>query len=291
MVTLGVDRSMLVLPVIANAVNGVEAALSEAGAEFRLIHVPDPTDVPASLTNLSLDGVILLGPLQGRLLADTHSKLLDRLQELPGVWLNGRPEGCQGDAVVANEWAIGCAAAEYLVAHGHRRLAIINPKPDHLLFTCREDGLLGRARRLGAEVRCFCDTPPGGWELPLTPPMHVEAVQRLVDRLLADDPRPTAVFAVADSVAVLVYRALTVRKVEVAAEISVISANNDEALIAGLHPRLTTFDVHAESMGRTAVRHLATRILGGRDDTELEITIPATRVERESVTSRKTGAR
>jgi DNA-binding LacI/PurR family transcriptional regulator len=134
MVTLGVDRSMLVLPVIANAVNGVEAALSEAGAEFRLIHVPD-------------------------------------------------------------------------------------------------------------------------------------------------------------SVAVLVYRALTVRKVEVAAEISVISANNDEAMIAGLHPRLTTFDVHAESMGRTAVRHLATRILGGRDDTELEITIPATRVERESVTSRKTGAR
>lgn len=289
MVTLGVDRSMLALPVIANAVNGVEAALSEAGADFRLIHVPDPGEVPASLKNLSLDGVILHGPLQGRLLADTHSKLLERLQTLPAVWLNGRPEGCQGDAVMANEWAIGCAAAEYLVAHGHRRLAIINPKPDHLLFTRREDGFLGRTRRLGADVRCFCDTPPEGWELPLTPPLHVEAVQRLVDRLLADDPRPTAVFAVADSVAVLVYRALMVRKVEVATEISVISANHDESLIAGLHPRLTTFDIHAEQMGQIAVRHLATRILGGDDDLDLEVTIPATLVEQESVACRKTG--
>jgi DNA-binding LacI/PurR family transcriptional regulator len=285
MVTLGVDRSLLALPVVATAINGVEAALSEAGVDFRLVHVPDPTDVPASLRNLALDGAVLLGPLQGRLLADTHSKLLDRLQGLPAVWLNGRPEGCLGDVVVADEWTIGRAAAEYLVARGHRRLAIVNPKPDHLLFTRREDGFLSHARRLGAEVQCFCDAPSEGWRLPLAPPLHVEAVQRLVDRLLDAQPRPTAVFAVADSVAVLVYRALAVRRVEVAAEVSVISGNNDEALIAALHPHLTTFDIHAEQMGRTAVRHLATRLLGGPHTTDVEVTIPATLIERDSVAS------
>ena len=285
MVSLGVDRSMLALPVVATAINGVEAALSEAGADFRLIHVPDPADVPASLRNLPLAGVILLGPLQGRLLADTRSKLLHRLQSLPAVWLNGRPEGCRGDVVVANETTIGAAAADYLVTHGHRRLAIVNPKPDHVLFTRREDGFIARAKRLGAEVSCFCDAPSEGWHLPLTPPLNVETVQRLVDRVLASKPRPTAIFAVADSVAVLVYRALAVRKVEVAAEISVISANNDEAMIAALHPHLTTFDIHAEQLGRIAVRHLATRLLAPGHEIDVEVTVPATLLERQSVAS------
>lgn len=282
-VSLGVDRSMLALPVVAMAINGVEASLSEAGADFRRVHVPDPTELPASLKASPPDAAILIGPLQGHLLADTHSRLLTRLQSVPSVWLNGRPGGCQGDVVVANETDIGSAAAEYLVAHGHRRLAIVNPKPDHVLFTRREDGFIARAKRLGAEVSCFCDAPSEGWHLPLMPPLNVEAVQRLVDDLLAARPRPTAVFAVADSVAVLVYRALAVRKVEVAAEISVIGANNDEALIAALHPHLTTFDIHAEQLGRVAVRHLATRLLEPDHPLDLEVIVPATLLERESV--------
>lgn len=286
MVTLGIDRSLLTLPVVATAVNGVEASLSDVGADFRLVHVPDLADVPSSLKSMPLDGVILIGPLQGRLLVDTHSDLLERLQRLPAVWLNGRPEGCQGDVVVADEYGIGRAAADYLFDHGHRRLAIVNPKPDHVLFTRREDGFLARGGRLGAEVRCFCDAPKEGWRLPLSPPLHVEAVQRLVDDLLASRPRPTAIFAVADSVAMLVYRALAVRKVQVAAEISVISANNDAALIAGLHPHLTTFDIHAEQMGRIAVRHLAMRLMGTDHETDLELTVPATLLERESVARR-----
>jgi LacI family transcriptional regulator len=286
MVSLGVDRSMLALPVIATAINGVEAAMSEAGADFRLIHVPDPTEIPASLKNSLPDGVILLGPLQGRLLADTQSRLLQRLQNLPAVWLNGRPEGCRGDMVAPDDVAVGAAAAEYLVAHGHRRLAIVNPKPDHVLFTRREDGFVARARRWGAEVTCFCDAPSEGWHLPLTPPLHVETVQRLVDDVLAARPRPTAIFAVADSVAVLVYRALAVRKVEVAEEMSVIGANNDEAMIAALHPHLTTLDIHAEQLGRIAVRHLATRLLESDHATDVQVVVGSTLLERESVSQR-----
>ena len=71
--------------------------------------------------------------------------------------------------------------ADYLVARGHRRLAFVNPKPDHVLFMRREDGFVARARRLGAEVQCFCEAPPGGWRLPLRPALDVETVQSLVD--------------------------------------------------------------------------------------------------------------
>jgi LacI family transcriptional regulator, galactose operon repressor len=85
-------------------------------------------------------------------------------------------------------------------------------------------------------------------------------VQHLVDGILKSRPRPTALFTSSDSVAAVVYGALAVRGVRVGEEISVISGNNDQALIAGLHPSLTTFDIHAHDIGRLVVRQMESRL-------------------------------
>ena len=90
-------------------------------------------------------------------------------------------------------------------------------------------------------------------------------------------------FAAADSVASLVYRALSVRGVSVGREISIISGNNDTALIAGLHPRLTTFEVHAFEIGRMAVRQLAMRMSYPGDLPDCEVMIQPSPIEGESV--------
>ena len=63
-------------------------------------------------------------------------------------------------------------------------------------------------------------------------------------------------------VAALVYRALAVRGLTVGRDIGVISGNNDEALIMGLCPHLTTFDIHPFELGKLAVRQLALRMAG-----------------------------
>jgi LacI family transcriptional regulator len=277
------DRSLVALPIIAAAIGGAEEALSEAGASVRLAHVPDPEDPPAGLLRQGLDGVILTGAMQGGLIGKARGSLIERLRGLPTVWLLGRPEGCWGDAVASNDYQTGTLAAEYLVGHGHRLLSFINPKPDHLLFRRREDGFVAAARRLGAEVRSFCESPASGWAVPLSAPRGVEMVQDLVDRLIATRPRPTAIFAAADSVAALVYRALAVRDIDVGGGISVISGNNDAPLIAGLHPRLTTFDVHAHDLGRLAIRQLAARMRGPGDLPDGELMVAPTLVEAESV--------
>ncbi len=282
-VPLGMDRSLVALPAVASSLAGVEAALSQAGANVLLGHVPDLQFTPPNLKNNTLDGVILAGASQGDRIARASSPLLDRLRQLPSVWVLCRPVGCCGDAVVSNDFATGSMAAEYLIAQGHRRLAFVNPKPDHLLFMRREDGFVATARRLGAEVQSFCESPPEGWQLPLKPPLHVEAVQKLVDDLLAASPRPTAVFAAADSVATLVYRALSVRKLRVGRDMSIISGNNDYSLIAGLHPNLTTFDIHAHELGRLAVRQLAMRMAERDQRPDTELMIEPTLVEGGSV--------
>ena len=136
---------------------------------------------------------------------------------------------------------------------------------------------------MGVEVRSFCEAPKSGWHLPLPAPQTVEAVQGLVDALIACKPRPTAIFAAADSIAALVYRALAVRQLRVGRDISVISANNDDSVIAGLHPHLTTFDVQAHEIGRLAVQQLAMRMAHPSDLPACELLIAPKLVEGESV--------
>jgi DNA-binding LacI/PurR family transcriptional regulator len=285
------DRTLVGLPVIAAALNGAEAELAKAGAHVQLAHVPDLDFPPQALFAERLDGVILTGAMQGDTIHARESRLLDKLRACPTVWVVGKPKGCWGDAVIANDYQVGEFAAEYLADRGHRRAAFVNPKPDHLLFMRREDGFYAGARRRGLDAASFCEAPPGGWTLPLRPPLEVETVQTLVDRVLDSDPRPTAIFAAADSVATLVYRALAVRELRVGRDMSVISGNNDHALIAGLHPHLTTFDIHAEEIGRLAVRHLAARMSDATIRPDCELMLDAALVPGESVARLKGGRR
>ena len=162
---------------------------------------------------------------------------------------------------MADDFALGSGAAEQLVASGHRQLAFLNPVPDNLLFARREDGFYSAARRLGAEVRSFCQSPPSGWPLPLqAPASRFDAVQSLIDQLLESTPRPTAVFAAADSVAALAYCILGMRGIRVGHDISVIAGNNTPGLLSIPLPHLATFDIHARKIGALAVRQLAMQI-------------------------------
>ena len=282
-VSLGMERSLLSLPAVSLAINGAEAELSRRGARVLLSHVPDLTTSPQLLRTKDLAGIIVAGSSQGTIIGETHTELLEKLRQLPTVWLVGRPEGCWGDAVGSNDFRAGQMAAEYLVARGHRRLAFLNPKPDHLVFIRRGAGFQARATALGAEVTMISHAPMGGWTLPDRPALTTDAVEPLVHDLLAMSPRPTAAFAAADSVAAAVYRAFAENGIRAGADISLVSANNDESLTAGLYPRLTTFDIHAEQIGRMAVTQLARRLVDPNFPVSSELLLMPTLVERDSV--------
>jgi len=256
--SLGLDRSLVSMPVISEAFHGAEDSLREAGARVEVLHLPDLQQLPRSLALGQVDGLVLTGAMVNQFARFADTPVAKELRKLPAVWVIGTPPGAWGDAVVADDFAIGSGAAEQLVAHGHQRLAFINPVPDNLLFARRDDGFYAAARRLGAEVQSFCQAPASGWPLPLKAPNQVfDVVQSLVDQLLEASPRPTAMFTAADSVAALVYCALGVRGVRVGHEISVIGGNNTPGLLAVPYPHLATFDIHARKIGNLAVRQLA----------------------------------
>lgn len=277
-ISLGMDRSLVSLPVVAAAINGAEEALSDVGARVLLVHVPVLERIPASLHDTPLDGAILSGALHGEFIASQSSPFLDRLRHTPCVWILGKPRHCWGDAVVGADYTIGTRTAELLAERGHRRVAFLNPKPDHATFCRREEALIGAAARLGIEVIRLCEEPAQGWAYPLRPPETIDSIQHLMERFLATSPRPTAIVAAADSVAALVCRSLTAAGLRVGEDVSVVSANNDRPLIAGLHPSLTTFDVHSNLMGQWAVRLLHDRLADPSSRPPVEIAVEPTLV-------------
>ncbi|MEX0725922.1 MAG: LacI family DNA-binding transcriptional regulator [Planctomycetaceae bacterium] len=283
LVSLGMHHSLLSLPAVALTINSAVAELSLHGAKVTLAHIPDLEHAPHSLAVNKLDGIIISGNSQGDAIGKCQSEVIQRLRELPSVWLLARPLACWGDVAGSNDYTTGQLAARYLIEQGHRRLAFVNPKPDHKVFMRREDGFIAYARRQGIDVCSFCEAPASGWPLPVQPALTTDAVETLVERLLQHQPRPTAIFAAADSVAAALYRAFSARGIIVGEEISVISANDDQALTAGLYPRLTTFDIHAEQIGRVAVAQLATRLSQSQPLVENEILLEPTLVERDSV--------
>ncbi|MEM1295734.1 MAG: substrate-binding domain-containing protein, partial [Verrucomicrobiota bacterium] len=69
-------------------------------------------------------------------------------------------------------------------------------------------------------------------------------------------------FVPADSIAVLLYHALAKRGLSIPGDISVISANHEIGLIAGLYPALATIDIRSELIGEEAVQLLSRAFAG-----------------------------
>jgi LacI family transcriptional regulator len=278
---LGMDRSLASLPVVASALHGVEQAVREANANLLIADVPGLDHVPEALRRNRIDAVILKGALQGDVIGNTHPELLERLRALPTVWVLGRAAGFWGDTVRANDMLAGEMAATHLLSYGHRKLAFINPKPSHATMMCREANFVIHAQRAGATVTTYLGRDEE-WQFPALAINHVEAVQGLVDKLLAEKDHPTAIFAPGDSIGVMIARALAARGLQAGRDISLMSCNKDEQLLMGVYPSLTTIDVHAEEIGRRAVDQLAWRITH-RDRMSLDVGIEPTLVEGESV--------
>lgn len=282
MLTLGMDRSLTTLPVIASLLQSIQRIGRESQQEIVYCDVPDLNAVPKCILDRTVDAVLVKAALQGSAEMWQQAPVVRALEMMPHVWLLGRPLGCGGDMIGSDDDAVGRLAAEHLLEHGHRNVVMLNPKPDHQSFIQRQASFCGHGMRLGMNVK-FMVPPLARISGPVRPVNDPAEVDALIEPILKLTPKPTAIFVPADSVAVLCYRTLAQRGLQAGRDISLISCNNEHLLTAGLYPALTTIDIHVAEIGASGMEYLAFRSGRPANAHSVTLAIAPTLVTGESV--------
>ncbi|HEX5287826.1 MAG TPA: LacI family DNA-binding transcriptional regulator [Streptosporangiaceae bacterium] len=175
------------------------------------------------------------------------------LLDAPAVLLNALPQGRPVlPSVVPDEAGAGRTAARVLLDAGHRDgICLIGAGPgaeapkDSIAAIERLQGILETLQSAGVQVAAAVGC--SSWQ----PDHGFEATRRL----LRAHPRPSALICFNDRLAVGAYQALADAGLEVPADVSVVSFD-DDVFASWIRPQLTTVALPHYELGRAAVERL-----------------------------------
>jgi DNA-binding LacI/PurR family transcriptional regulator len=251
-------------PFFSSFIAGVETELAPRGLALVLQVVPDEEAETEGYRRLAREGRVDGVLLTDLRVDDTRLSLLDSLG-LPAVSL-GRPDVPTTFPSVVHDEAPGVAAAvDHLVACGHRRIAHVTGADGYLHSRHRHDAYVETARRHGLVPGPVADgdfTAAGG-----------AAAMR---RLLAADPRPTAVVFANDAMALAGLTVAAEHGLTVPDDLSV-TGYDDIELASHAQPPLTTVRGDPLPWGQAATRALLTLV---EDGAAPDTTLPPARLVR-----------
>ncbi len=250
--TLGIIVPTITNPVFASVTKGIQDYAREKGYSILLGNTDYNEENELRLIHLfqqkRVDGVILNGPWR-------NAPIIPLMKEtrLPFVitWQTLRDK--KVNCVAFDNFRSAYRMVEYLVALGHRRIAMIAGK-----FSVSERALMrwqGYRRSLAKN------------KIPLDPALVIEEGyafsdgKRAMARLLSLPEKPTAVFCGNDILAVGAIACAKENGIRVPEDVSVVGFDDME-ISAYYDPPLTTMAVPAYEMGQTAARILVEEIEG-----------------------------
>lgn len=283
LITSRTDNIAVLLPDIhgeffSELIRGIDRAARGRG--FHLLFSSshgDRTETQAVLRSIRgrVDGLILMSP-------DLEvAALLDGLPEpLPVVLLNAPAGLGRCDSLGVDNFGGAEAMVHHLAAQGARRIALVGGPPENHDAQERLRGYrsalaaLGLPRDAGLEL-------PGDFS---------EASGNLAGRaLLALAPRPDAVFAANDAMALGCLYALREGGLHVPEQIA-LAGFDDIPLARFTNPPLTTVRVPIEQLGQLAFERLRTVIEGGEPRQHEDVVLPTQLVVRASCGAPRTAS-
>jgi len=198
--------------------------------------------VDEAVRSSRLDGVILSPPVSDR------EEILDVLDALgvPCVRIapDVRPE--RSANVRIDDRAAATEMTQMLLNTGHRRIGFIRVSAEHAAASHRYEGYIEAMSAAGVEVDpAWVDSGDN----------TVASGMQGATRLLALDPRPTAIFAGNDDMAVGALMAAYANGIQVPTGLSVVGFD-DTPLAESVHPQLTTVHQPVAHMAMLAARWL-----------------------------------
>ncbi len=159
--------------------------------------------------------------------------------------------------VVINEEEAAYNAIEHLINTGKTRIAIIKETEQSFNSRKRFEGYLRalKEHNLPIDEKIILSTED----------ISLEKGKMLANILLSLKKRPDAIFAITDSAAIGVIKALHKFKISIPNDIAVVGFSNSIHSTI-INPSLTTVDQPGEKIGRTAVKYLIDEIENPKDD-------------------------
>lgn len=247
---VGVMLSDLHNPFFADIVAGIQDEAARTGYKV-LVNTgnraaPREADAMETLLQLRADGIILAGPV----LED--DVILQASREVPIVLVGREAHDPSVDSVTNDDHAGAEIAVEHCVSLGHRRIAHIDAGQG-AGAPHRRQGYEAAMKRLGLGLDVLVVagtyTEEGG---------HSGCLA-----LLAQRPRPTAIFTSNDLAAIGALNAIEESGLKVPDDISLVGYDNT-SLAALRHISLTTIHQPRLEMGRLALSTLLERVDDGR---------------------------
>lgn len=249
------DRNALVLDPLQRGIVGAAAA---RGYEL-VVHpvAPGGGDPVADVLDFAgrsrVDGMVVVPPVSG--IAGVAEALGGI--GVPAVALSSVALSGYGAVLVSDERGAARAVADHLVALGHRRIALLSGPGDAPSARERRAGFLAG---LAAHDLTLAQEAEGDYGF--------DSGVAAATRLLASEPRPTAMFAANDVMAAAVLKVAAGRGLDVPGDLSVIGFDGS-ILARMLTPALTTVHRPIADMAAAVTTRLIDRIEGGGDDTPL----------------------
>jgi LacI family transcriptional regulator len=251
------SRSAMVGALLQDVGNSFSASLlrslEDAARDRDIVIVAASLDEEADRER-ELVGGLVRRRVEGLLLMPaTHRQdyLADELRNgLPVVFVDRQPNGVDADSVTTDNAMGARLAVEHLVAHGHRRIAMLGDLPTIQTAFARSEGFLAAVADAGLRQ----DACPMETSL-RSPEDAIAAVGRLLDSAEA----PTAIFAARNSLAMGAVRALHQRGL--AGQVALIGFD-DFPLADIVDPPLTVIRQNVSAIGKAVAQRLFARIDG-----------------------------
>jgi LacI family transcriptional regulator len=267
---LGVILPDLYGEFFSEVIRGMDQATQRAGYNLLVSSSHDDrSEIDAAVRAMRgrVDGLVLMTP-------DTSVGSVEEVirPSLPVVLMNTPASSARVPTINVDSYGGSYAMVGHLVSGGHERVALIGGDPRNHDARERHRGYAAALRDAGLEARPEWQVrsdfrKSGGWA----------AVRELMRRA---GPRPTAIFAANDAMAVGALSSLQELGLEVPRDVAV-AGFDDIPLARYLSPALTSVQVDNSGLGARAVELLLESVDGGSADPVHEV-LPTTLVIRRS---------
>jgi LacI family transcriptional regulator/LacI family purine nucleotide synthesis repressor len=211
---------------------------------------PGENVLPPMLADNRIDGMFAIGSIE--MPSAVKQLLIER--GIPVVAI-GRTYN-EFDSIRVDVPRAVCLATQYLIANGHRRIALVNCAPNYVSNSERLEGYRRALGEAGIDfdrslvVDCRDNTGCSGYNA--------------AQHLLTSDASPSALVAANVSITMGVLRYLYQNKIRVPDDISVIG-HEDSVMYSYAAPALTAINIRKELTGSQAAELLLERLSGNND--------------------------